>query len=121
MIIRAKIDVTKIDKSKIFVGAKGKYIDITLLENRDGPDQFDNDFMVVQDIGKEARERGEKGPILGNAKFLGDRTSNAAQSPKADNQGRYSTRSNEAPRPPDRQPPTTTMKQDVLPPEDVPW
>lgn len=117
MIIRAKIDVTKIDKSKIFVGAKGKYIDISLLENRNGPDEFDNDFMVVQDIGKEARERGEKGPILGNGKFVGERPAGAKQgAPQSDNQGRYSTRSNEAP----RQAPTTTMKQEN-PPEDVPW
>jgi hypothetical protein len=77
MIIRAKIDVAKIPKSAIFVGAKGKYIDITLLENRDGPDAYGNDFMVVLDLGKEARQRGEKGPILGNAKKVG----NQAQAP----------------------------------------
>jgi len=70
MIIRQKIDVTKIDKKALFKGSKGTYLDITLLENREGTDQYGNDFMVVQDIGKEARERGERGPILGNAKFV---------------------------------------------------
>lgn len=78
MIIRVKIDVTKISKEHIYVGAKGKYIDITLLENRDGTDQYDNDFMCVQDLGKEARERGEKGPILGNGKFVGNRPTQTA-------------------------------------------
>ena len=69
--IRVKIDVTKIDKTKLFKGAKGTYLYLTLIENRNGPDQYGNDFMVVQDLGKEARERGEKGPILGNGKMIG--------------------------------------------------
>lgn len=59
------------DKKAFFTGKKGVYADITLLPNRNGQDDFGNDFMVVQDLGKEARERGEKGPILGNAKFAG--------------------------------------------------
>lgn len=50
-------------------GKQGKYIAFTLLENRDGEDQYGNNFMIVQDIGKERREAGEKGPILGNGKF----------------------------------------------------
>lgn len=78
-IISAKIDVTKIPKEAIFVGAKGKYIDITLLPNREGTDQYGNDYMVVLDLGKEARERGEKGPILGNAKIRGQKPAPATK------------------------------------------
>jgi hypothetical protein len=69
--IRAKIDVTKILKQHIFVGAKGKYIDITLMDNKNGVDEFGNAGFVIQDICKEAREAGEKGPILGNFKIIG--------------------------------------------------
>ena len=66
------IDVTKIDKSAIHVGTKGKYINITLLENRDGEtDKYGNDGFVVQDIGKVRREAGEKGPIIGNWRIVG--------------------------------------------------
>jgi hypothetical protein len=36
--------------------------------------------MVVQDLGKEARDKGEKGPILGNAKI---RSTGAAPSAPA--------------------------------------
>lgn len=81
-IISAKIDVTKIPKSAIFVGTKGKYIDITLLPNRDGTDQYGNDYMVVLDLGKEARERGEKGPILGNARIRGQKAAPKAAAPQ---------------------------------------
>lgn len=72
-IIRVKLDVTKIDKSAIHAGEKGKYIDITLLGNRDGEDRFGNHYMVVQDLGQTRREAGEKGPILGNGKIVGQK------------------------------------------------
>jgi hypothetical protein len=65
-----KLDVTKIDKSAIYEGKKGKYITLTLLENREGRDDYGNDGFVTQDIGKERRESGEKGPIVGNWKHL---------------------------------------------------
>jgi hypothetical protein len=90
MIISAKIDVSKIDKTKLFKGEKGTYLDITLLENRGGPDQYGNDFMVVQDLGKAARDKGEKGAILGNAKIRGSKPAapapqHAKQAPAQDN------------------------------------
>ncbi len=64
------IDVTKIDKSAIYEGKKGKYITLTLMDNRDGVDQYGNDGFIVQDIGKQQREAGEKGPIVGNWKHV---------------------------------------------------
>jgi len=69
-IIRCKLNVSKVEKSKLFKGEKGVYMDITLLENRDGPDEYGNNFMVVQDLGKESREAGVKNPILGNGKYV---------------------------------------------------
>jgi hypothetical protein len=82
MIISVKINTAKIDKTKLFKGEKGTYLDITLLENKDGTDQYGNDFMVVQDIGKDARDKGEKGAILGNAKIRGGKPA-AAPKPAA--------------------------------------
>lgn len=64
--ISVKIDVTKIDKEALYKGQKGTYLNITLMENREGRDQYDNDGFVVQDIGKERRQAGERGPIIGN-------------------------------------------------------
>lgn len=67
-----KIDVTKILKEHLFTGKNGaKYLDITLWENRDGPDDYGNSHMAVQQIPKELRDAGQKGPILGNAKEFG--------------------------------------------------
>ena len=68
---RLKIDVSKIDKSALFKGEKGTYCDLTLMDNRDGQDQWGNDGFIVQDIGKVRREAGEKGPIIGNWNHVG--------------------------------------------------
>lgn len=65
---KGKIDVTKIDRSAIFEGRKGKYIDIIIWENKDGRDQYGNDGSIQQDIGKERRQAGEKGPYIGSWK-----------------------------------------------------
>ncbi len=71
-IIRIKIDCKKIDKARLFAGKNGAlYLDATLLENRDGVDQYGNDGMIVQDVKKEEREAGVKGAILGNFRIMG--------------------------------------------------
>jgi hypothetical protein len=65
-----KIDVTKIDKNHIFVGKSGKYIDCILNENNDGVDQYGNIGFIAQSVSREAKEKGERGPIIGNYKEI---------------------------------------------------
>lgn len=76
--IKGKIDCLKIDKARLFVGQKGKYLDFTLIETPN--DQYGNAYMIVQDVTKEERLAGVKGAILGNAKIVGQRP---AQAPAA--------------------------------------
>jgi hypothetical protein len=66
--IRGKIDVTRIDKSRLFEGKKGTYLDFALIDTPNN--QYGDDFMIVQDISKEEREAGKKGEVLGNAKII---------------------------------------------------
>ena len=66
--ITAKINVLQIEKSRLFQGEKGKYLDIVLIET---PTSQYGDYMIVQGVSKEEREKGIKGPILGNAKIIG--------------------------------------------------
>jgi hypothetical protein len=65
-----KIDVTKIDKNHIFVGKSGKYIDCILNENKDGVDQYGNIGFIAQSVSKEAKAKGDRGPIIGNYKEI---------------------------------------------------
>jgi hypothetical protein len=69
--IRIKIDVKKLNKAYFFTSAKGAvYCDLTVIPNKDGAGKYGDTHFVVQDASKEARERGEKGPIVGNGKEL---------------------------------------------------
>jgi hypothetical protein len=67
--IVAKIDVKKILKDDLYVGEKGTYLDAILIPN-DGPSKYGDDGFVVQGLAKKKRDAGERGPILGNWRFL---------------------------------------------------
>lgn len=73
-LITLKIDVTKIHREALFKGAKGTYLDCSFFLNDDA-DEYGNHGCIRQDLGKESRAAGEKGPILGNAKLkiIGDK------------------------------------------------
>jgi hypothetical protein len=66
--IKIKIDVTKIDKAALYKGAKGTYLDAVMWPTQDS--QYGDHYRIVQDLGKEARDAGKKGAIIGNAKNM---------------------------------------------------
>jgi hypothetical protein len=68
--IALKIDVSKIDKSRLFKGQKGTYLDAVLFYDENS-DQYGNNGMIVQSVSKEERAQGIKGAILGNGKDVG--------------------------------------------------
>ena len=68
--IALKIDVSKIDKDRLFKGQKGTYLDATAFVDLDTLDQYGNSGMITQDVSKEEKEAGTKGAILGNSKVF---------------------------------------------------
>lgn len=68
--ITVSINTAKIDKAHLFEGKTGKFLDIALLESKNGKDKYGNDGFVTQSISKDARARGERGPIIGSWKRL---------------------------------------------------
>jgi hypothetical protein len=76
--IKLKIDVTKIDKNRLFTKTKNgaKYLDAVLIETPNG--QY-SDFMIVESITKEEREAGKKGTIIGNGDFFQQRPKDEAE------------------------------------------
>ena len=72
-----KIDVTKLNKEFFFKGKPAKdghvpiYADLVIHDNKDGVDQYGNSCFVTQGVTKEARLRGERGPIVGNGRDVG--------------------------------------------------
>lgn len=67
-LITAKIDVTKIVKSKLYTGQKGTYLDLVIWIN-DEPDQYENDVSIEQKV-----EKGEAKIYLGNGKTYKPKT-----------------------------------------------
>lgn len=68
--VSLKIDVTKIDKARLFSGQKGTYLDATVFIDIDQVDQYNNNGMITQDVSKDEKQQGVKGNILGNCKVF---------------------------------------------------
>jgi hypothetical protein len=68
--VALKIDVSKIEKARLFQGKKGIYLDGQVFIDIDQPDKYDNNGMITQVVSKEEREAGTQGPILGNCRIF---------------------------------------------------
>ena len=78
--VRLKLNVSMIEKARLFKGKKGTYLDATVFIDVDQQDQYGNNGMITQDVSKEERDSGVKGPILGNVEvFYDDRQQQAPQ------------------------------------------
>ena len=67
--IALKIDVTKIDKARLYKGTKGTYLD-AIYHYDDNTDQYGNHGFISESVSKEEREGGKQGTILGNGKIV---------------------------------------------------
>ena len=68
-ILKTSINLNNIPKDKIIVGAKGKYLPISITLN-DEVDQFGNNGPVIVEQTKEEREAKVAKVYLGNAKVV---------------------------------------------------
>lgn len=68
--VSLKIDVTNIEKERLFKGAKGTYLDATVFIDLGEADQYGNHGMITQNVSKEERDAGTRGAILGNCKVF---------------------------------------------------
>jgi hypothetical protein len=82
--INISIDVTKIDKSRLFKGKKGTYMDVTTFIDTDNPDQYEQHGFISQSTNKEEREAGVKTPILGNCKVFFNSAEQSTPKPNAE-------------------------------------
>jgi len=68
--VSLKINVSMIEKARLFTGQKGQYLDATVFIDVNDLDQYGNSGMITQDVSKEEKAQGVKGPILGNCKVF---------------------------------------------------
>ena len=84
--VSLRIDVTKIDKARLYKGAKGTYLDAVAFINLDEVDQYGYNGMITQSVSKEEKEAGVQGPILGNDKVIWSSEGQAPQARQAPRQ-----------------------------------
>ncbi len=67
--LEISIDVTQIDKARLFQGKKGKYLTLTGFVNLEEKDQYDNNGFITQKKNKD-EPKDMKMPILGNSRVF---------------------------------------------------
>lgn len=72
-ILNVSINLSKIDKSKIINGKKGKYANLTIYVD-DEKDQYGNDVTAIQSQDKEEREVKKDKIYLGNGRVVFTKT-----------------------------------------------
>ena len=82
-LISANIDLTKIDKSKIYEGKKGKYYPITIVVN-DELGQFGDSGYIQTEQTKEERDAKAPKTYLGNVKVVWSNGQNVEPAPRTD-------------------------------------
>ena len=75
--ISLTIDVSKIEKDKLFKGKSGVYLDCTAFVDLDNQDQYGNNGMITQ---KWKDSQDGQTPILGNSKVFWREGSKSNQS-----------------------------------------
>lgn len=82
--VNLKIDVKKIDKTRLFKSPNtgAKYLDATVFIDIDNQDNYGQNGMITQDVTKEEKQQKVKGPILGNCKVFWKEEGEQAQSTK---------------------------------------
>ncbi len=86
--ITARLDVTKILKEhlyegKEYQGKKPKYLNLVIWPNKNGPGKFNDAHFACQEVSKEARDQGIKGPILGSVTVPQEEATRPQQEPRS--------------------------------------
>lgn len=68
--ISIRIDVTKIDKARLYKGEKGTYLDLVTFVDTTEEDQYGNHGFIKQSLDEDERKAKVEMPILGNCKIF---------------------------------------------------
>ena len=79
-----KINVSKIDKNRIFKGKTGNYLDLTTFIDLDNEGHYGDHGFISQSVSKEEKNNGVQTPILGNCKvfYRDDKQQQSRQEPE---------------------------------------
>jgi hypothetical protein len=85
--IELRIDVSKIEKERLYKGKKGTYLTMTTFIDTEVQDQYENNGFISHKATEQERANKQNTPILGNAKvFYTDSQDSMARQPVAQQQ-----------------------------------
>lgn len=88
--ISIRIDVSKVNKARLFQGEKGLYLDLTTFIDLDNQDQYGNNGFIAEAVSQDERQQNIQGTILGNCKvFYRDQPQQGQYQPPQPQQGQY--------------------------------
>lgn len=99
--VNLSIDVKSIEKARLVSHTNGKvYLNMTAFIDPHNPGQFGDHGMITQDVSKEEKDQGVKGPILGNVKvFWQDQKTDPAQNYAGQQQAQQQAQPQQQPAP----------------------
>ena len=86
--VEVSIDVTKIEKARLYQGQKGKYLTMTTFIDIDQVDQYGNNGFIAH---KKGQEEQTNAPILGNVKVFWSDSQQSQQAPQQQQTARQQT------------------------------
>ena len=79
--VSVRVNIDLIDMSRVFQGANGRYVDLTMFLDTENESQYEDHGFISQSIGRSEREQGIKTPILGSGKVFSSDIPSVQQSP----------------------------------------
>ena len=80
--ISLSIKTYEIDPEHIIIGKNGKILSVVLFESKPDQKKYGDDGYAVQGVSKELRDKGVRGPIVGNWRFIGQGATSGNNKPK---------------------------------------
>lgn len=68
--VSLRIDVTKIDKGRIYHGKKGKYVNLVTFIDTESPGKYGDHGFLTHEKTKEEQSERVRLPIIGNVKIF---------------------------------------------------
>jgi len=66
----ASLNVSNITPERIKTEGESKTLDLVMISNKGGRDQYNKDGFIVEDVSREERQQEERGEILGNFRLF---------------------------------------------------
>ena len=80
--ISLSIKTYEIDSEHLINGKNGRILSVVLFESKEDQKKYGDDGFAVQGVSKELRDKGVRGKIIGNWRYVGQGATGGNSKPK---------------------------------------